>query len=720
MEDTLNGTSGDDTLLGAEGNDVLFGLAGMDRLLGGTGDDAMFGGRGDDFYWVDSVGDAVIEQTDEGFDTVLSTVSYAIAGNVERLILTGDAAIDGLGSLQGDLIFGNGANNLLSGLGGDDRLDGRGGENTLIGGEGNDTLTGVALADELIGGNGDDVYILSGSRLDRSYLANTIFEAVGGGQDTLKLDFPARTQIDINGEFEKIVIATDAGLLVAFFGDNDATMIGGAGPDGLLARFGNDRLFGGDGDDFLYGDLEPGDGVPGDDTLVAGAGEDQLFGFDGRDQLSGGIADGEDDWFEGGAGDDLYSVYDHRDFAFELEDEGYDTVRVFFEEYHNFENIERVIIDERAPAEIAGGFNAAFGLGHDEIFIGSSAMNGLFGAGGDDRIFGRDGDDYLEGDYEGVVTSFDPDPRDPYGGFGDDTLIGGAGSDTLIGDEGDDHLRGGVADGEVDEFIGGPGNDSYFIYDEFDNIIEEENEGYDTAYVFGETFENFTSIERIIARGEGRVGIHGGKFDETIIGNGAIENFLLGAGGDDRIFGREGDDTLHGDSRQDSDATIDPNPGVPGNDTLVGGDGVNELVGGFGDDWLIADDGANIMIGGHSENVGLPRIGDAGYSAGADIYKFGRRVFDGDTTSPGAIVDFSTTDGDRIHLADIDADVSTPENDSFVYRGWDGPTGAAGELWFDPSDRSVLLANDGNRTIEIYFYAPEFNSAELTAAHFIL
>ena len=59
----LYGNDGDDDLTGFAGNDVLLGGDGNDWLDGHIGADQMYGGDGDDIYYVDSLGDAVIEDT---------------------------------------------------------------------------------------------------------------------------------------------------------------------------------------------------------------------------------------------------------------------------------------------------------------------------------------------------------------------------------------------------------------------------------------------------------------------------------------------------------------------------------------------------------------------------------------------------------------------------------------------------------------------------------
>ena len=98
----------------------------------------MSGGQGNDSYWVDNVGDRVIELSGEGTDTVWAGLGHTLSANVERLTLTGVAAIDGSGNELANVLSGNSAAN---------RLDGGGGDDTLVGNSGADTLTGGTGAD---------------------------------------------------------------------------------------------------------------------------------------------------------------------------------------------------------------------------------------------------------------------------------------------------------------------------------------------------------------------------------------------------------------------------------------------------------------------------------------------------------------------------------------------------------------------------------------------
>jgi Ca2+-binding RTX toxin-like protein len=138
--DVITGTSADNFLSGGGGNDTLNGSAGNDTLDGGTGNDSLVGGTGDDLYKVDSSNDIIIENANEGTDTVESTAStFTLGANLENLTLMGSASIQGGGNALNNILLGNSGNNFLGGGDGNDTLDGNAGADTLKGGTGNDT-----------------------------------------------------------------------------------------------------------------------------------------------------------------------------------------------------------------------------------------------------------------------------------------------------------------------------------------------------------------------------------------------------------------------------------------------------------------------------------------------------------------------------------------------------------------------------------------------------
>ena len=115
-------------------NNMITGSAFDNILDGGGGSDIMSGGQGNDTYVVDVSGDIITEKANEGNDTVHSSFTYTLGGNVEHLSLTGTTDINGYGNELGNTMFGNSGSNVLNGGSGNDFLDGGFGIDTMSGG----------------------------------------------------------------------------------------------------------------------------------------------------------------------------------------------------------------------------------------------------------------------------------------------------------------------------------------------------------------------------------------------------------------------------------------------------------------------------------------------------------------------------------------------------------------------------------------------------------
>ena len=210
-DNALIGNAGNNALYGLAGNDRLEGGAGNDNLNGGVGADTLIGGLGDDVYTVDEVGDQVVEAAGEGTDSVYSGIAYTLGANVERLYLSGSAAINGTGNELANSLLGNAAANRLEGGAGNDNLNGGAGADTLSGGLGNDALTGGADADH---------FELGGAGLSGSMNLDSISDFVSG-QDQLWLDSVVMSGFGVHAQaLTSGMLRSGAGITTAADGDD--------------------------------------------------------------------------------------------------------------------------------------------------------------------------------------------------------------------------------------------------------------------------------------------------------------------------------------------------------------------------------------------------------------------------------------------------------------------------------------------------------------------
>lgn len=220
----LYGGKFDDYLTGGAGSDTLYGGDGNDTLDGGANRDVMIGGKGNDTYYVGNATDVVIENENEGIDTIISDINYQLPDNVENLTIEGNRA--------NTYAYGNNLNNVIIGSSADNEIRGYGGSDYLYGGAGNDTLYGGAGDDTLVGGAGDD--FLSGSTGNDTFLFNK-----GDGIDTVREYAGEQDVVKLGDQVNKTNIAiykdTNNNLIIDY-GEN-------AGVDQItvLNQFGSDK-----------------------------------------------------------------------------------------------------------------------------------------------------------------------------------------------------------------------------------------------------------------------------------------------------------------------------------------------------------------------------------------------------------------------------------------------------------------------------------------------
>ncbi|NOT14571.1 MAG: calcium-binding protein [Methylotenera sp.] len=519
------------------GNDTANIISGgsSDTLAGG---DTLEGGDGDDTYIVDDVADLVIEVIGEGTDTIKASVSYSLADatNVEKLTLTGSAALSATGR--------DGSNDVLTG---------NTGANTLNGGTGNDTM---------IGGAGNDTYYVDATTdvvTETSIFVGEIDTVISEGNYTLGANLENLT---LNGA---ALNGTGNVLKNHIIGNaNNNSLVGGIGNDTLNGGTGNDTMNGGAGNDTFYVDSAS-DSIVGEtsisiteiDTVISsidytlatvGTGSQRLENL----TLSGTAINGtgnalrnvltgnaENNSLSGGAGNDTLDGGVGADTL--VGGSGSDTYRV--------DEAGDVVQGELATLNEIDTVEASITYSLDTI--NNVEKLTLTGTGN------------IDGTGNTLANTIT-------GNVGNNALDGGAGNDTISGGNGDDTLTGGAG---VDKLVGGAGNDTYHVNLKTTTVgslttaslqdaiseVAGATSGIDTVVLdnsvtlsVASTITLGLNLENLDASATGttKLNLIGNDAANALIGNDAA-NKLIGGLGNDTLTGGLGNDTLTGGSGSD-------------------------------------------------------------------------------------------------------------------------------------------------------------------------
>jgi Ca2+-binding RTX toxin-like protein len=403
-------SSVDYTLAANLENLTLTGLSAIDGtgnalaniITGNSGSNVLRGLGGDDTYVVGSAGDTVIELAGEGNDLVQSAFTYVLAGNIERLTLTGAAAINGTGNGDGNTITGNAGNNVLDGLAGADRLIGGGGNDTYVVDNAGDVVTealneGTDLVQSavtfVLGANIENLTLTGVDAINGTgnAVANVI---TGNGADNV-LDGGLGSDTMRGGAGNDTYVVDNVSDVVTEIAEEGTDLVQSSVSYTLGANLENLSLTGalairGTGNEL--NNVLTGNGA--NNTLTGGGGDDTLEGGAGTDALLGGL------------GNDTYIIADAVDLITEAVGAGTD--QVLSSVSHTLGvNVENLSLT--GTAAING--------------TGNTAANVIGGNSGNNTLSGLAGDDILSGE------------------AGIDILIGGAGADTLSGGLGADIFR---------------------------------------------------------------------------------------------------------------------------------------------------------------------------------------------------------------------------------------------------------------------------------------
>ncbi len=593
--------------IGNELNNILIGNSGANILDGKAGVDTMTGGLGNDTYVVDNTGDVVIENTNEGTDTVKSSMNYTLGANIENLTLTGTGEISGTGNELNNVLLGNSSSNVLIGGGGNDTLNGEGRADTLVGGLGNDTYVVDDIGDIVVevlnegtdtvksyityalGENVENLTLMgpdairgTGNRLNNVLIGNSaasvlagelgndtyiivsgdtvIEEASGEGTDTVQ----SSISFTLAENVENLTL-TGTGAINGIGNELNNILTGNSAANTLTGGRGNDTYVVNNVEDIVIeGSNEGTDTIKSYITYTLGANVENLTligssAVNGTGNELNNILTGNSaaNILFGGAGDDTY-VVGAGDTVIENEGEGTDTVQSSVS-FTLAENVEKLILTGNAVIDGTGNKLA-------NVLTGNSAANILTGGLGNDTYVVGAGDTVIENEGEGIDT-VQSSVSFTLGSNVENLFLTGASAINGTGNDSDNDLTGNsaanVLDGKAgaDTMTGGLGNDTYVVDNTGDSVNENANQGADTVqssinYTLGANIENLTLT------GTGAINGIGNELNNVLTGNSAV-NTLTGGGG---------------------------------SDTLNGGGGADTLVGGLGNDTYVVDDIGDIVV----------------------------------------------------------------------------------------------------------------------------
>jgi Ca2+-binding RTX toxin-like protein len=464
-------------------------------LEGGSGNDLLVGGSGDDFFHGGGGADAIAGGG--GNDTV-SYRSSALAVGVNLatgLGSGGDAAGDTLtgienvlGSDQGDILTGNGGANTLSGFAGADTLHGGGGDDVLDGGAGDDTLDGGAGNDTMSGGDGNDNYFVDSS-------IDSVSEGADAGFDTVFATIDLRLAANV----EQLVLQGNA---QQGYGNALGNLIEGNAGDNLL------------------------DGAGGVDAMLGGAGNDVYFVDNSGEGVVENLNEGND------------TVFSTANFTLSA-------------------NVENLVLQGGADLQAFGNAlaNAIFGNSGNNLIDGGAGADVMSGGAGNDTYFvDNAGDAVIEGPGQGNDTVFasvnyglTPDVETlVLQGTADLQGFGNGSANAIFGNGGNNLIDGGAG---ADVMSGGAGNDTYFVDNLADAVMESTGGGADAVFA-SVNYGLSDNIETLVLQGSANLQGFGNGQANTLFGNSG-DNLIDGGGGADIMIGGLGNDTYFVDSASD-------------------------------------------------------------------------------------------------------------------------------------------------------------------------
>ena len=622
---TLTGT----TNLAGTGNsltNVITGNTGDNTLDGGTGADTLIGGTGNDTYVVDNVGDIITENVNEGTDTVQASINYTLGANLESLTLTGSNNLTGTGNT------------------GDNVLTGNAGSSTLIGGTGNDTYliqnATTTLTENASEGTDTVQTIVSytlGTNLENLTLTgNTALTGTGNSLNNVITGNTAASTLAGGLGNDTYIVSSSDNVIVENASEGIDTVQSSINYT-LASNVENLTLTG--------SDILNGTGNSQDNFLTGNGNINTLVGLDGNDTLDGGAGA---DFLYGGLGNDTYIVDNLGDVVVENASEGTDTVQASVS-YTLSSNVENLTLTGTSGLSGTGNSfnNTLTGNSGDNLLDGGIGADTLVGGTGNDTYVVDNAGDVVTENASAGTDTVDTSINYTLGANVENLVLTGSSNLTGTGNTLDNILIGNTG---TDALAGGTGNDTYILQNTSTAVTENASAGTDTLQI-GDSYTLGANLENLILTGTGNFSGTGNSSNNSITGN-TGDNTLDGSTGADTLIGGFGNDTYIVDNARDvvsensgegidtvqasvsytlsgyvenltltgtaninGTGSVDANyllgnsgnnslSGSAGDDTLDGGTGKTDtLVGGTGNDLYLVNSASTVLVENGSEGI---------------------------------------------------------------------------------------------------------------------
>lgn len=608
---------------------------------------------------------------------------------------------------------------------------------------GNDTLAGNSYQLKLVGGAGNDTYIIGDPADDLFGQSSFIHESASEGIDTV-ISYLRHYQLAENVENGRILVTNNEGHLIGNSLNNTLysnsrfhVLDGGAGIDtanfsdaesgvtislddsykfisieNVTGSAHSDTIFGNAGNNII-------NGAAGTDTVnyiaaasavnislalstaqaTGGAGTDTLISIENltgtnyNDRLTGSTVS---NWLTGGLGNDTLDGGTGADFM--DGGEGSDTFyvdnagdRVFETRYSSgTDTVLSRLSQYTLGTNIENGRILAAGTAG---LTGNDLNNLLYAGSGNNALNGGNGNDTVSYLYasSAVTASLSITTAQATGGSGSDTLTafenltGSNYNDRLTGNSAGNKLSGGLGNDVLnggagaDNMIGGDGSDSYYV-DHTSDVVSETNT--DLASGGTDTVYSYLSSYNLGANVEnGRILASAAA---NLTGN-SLNNVLMAGSGNNILNGSAGIDTASY-AYATSAVTVSLSSSNAqatkgsGSDTLIS---IESLIGSNYNDTLTGSATGNVLNGG-SGNDRL--TGGAGKDtliggAGNDVFVFSALTDSGPINDTWDVIKDFVQGTDRIDLSKLDANTAAGGDNAFTkIIGSASAFSAAGQL----------------------------------------